>query len=112
MIRPLAAGASGASGSARALFVLALLSCQRQTIELGRPDATVDARPPDAQNACRCRVVPCRLPSDCALTAGTCGADFYCSGDFGACTTDATCHAVAMMSACTKTAVSTDPCGM
>jgi hypothetical protein len=83
-----------------ALFALACTACSPRVVELGKPDAAHDAAS-DAAATCRCRITPCRLASDCALTGGTCGADFYCTGDFGPCTTTAQCQATLATSRCT-----------
>jgi hypothetical protein len=95
----------------RAFASLALMACSPRVVELGKVDAAVDARidaptPP----ACRCRITPCRVAGDCAATGGTCGADFYCIGDFGPCTTTAQCMTTVTTSVCTLSATSTTPC--
>jgi len=86
-------------------LVLLLVACRAQVVELGTPDAASDAVKDDAPaSTCVCRLTPCRLAVDCALTGGTCGGDFFCTGDFGRCTTAATC------SVCTISATSTTAC--
>jgi len=97
----------------RALALAAVLTagCAAKVIELGgTPDAGIDARP-DAASACRCRITPCRVSGDCALIGGACGPDFYCVGDFGACTADTDCQATVTSSVCTAGATSTVACG-
>jgi hypothetical protein len=96
----------------RALVLIALVGCRARVIDLGTPDAATDAprdAPADA-STCVCRIMPCRLTADCALTGGTCGADFYCTGDFGPCATSATCQATSASSVCTTSATSIAAC--
>ena len=90
------------------LLVLALAACKTEVVELGKVDAAVDA-PADA-TTCRCRITPCRVPGDCAVIGGACGADFYCVGDFGACTLDSQCQATVTGSVCTQGTASTLAC--
>jgi hypothetical protein len=89
------------------LLALAGTACSPRVVELGKPDA---AGAVDAASTCRCRITPCRLASDCTLTGGTCGADFYCTGDFGPCTATTQCQATAANSQCTQGTTSILPC--
>jgi hypothetical protein len=92
-------------------LLLAAVGCRAQVIELGTPDAASDAVRADAPaSTCVCRLTPCRLAADCALTGGTCGGDFFCTGDFGPCTSAAACQATAAASVCTISATSTTAC--
>jgi hypothetical protein len=90
-------------------LALALAGCATKAVELGIPDAKGDAAA-DAASTCRCRIAPCRSAGDCALTGGTCGADLYCVGDFGACNTNAQCQQTVASSVCTQSTTSTAPC--
>lgn len=94
------------------LLLLAVGACKTEVVELGKVDAAVDAArdaPADA-TACRCRITPCRVPGDCAVIGGACGPDFYCVGDFGACTLDSQCQATVTGSVCTQGTASTLAC--
>jgi hypothetical protein len=95
-----------------AVLALALAACDAEIIDLGRnaTDASVDA-PVDAA-ACRCRIAPCRASSECAIIGGACGADFYCVGDFGPCSTDSDCRATVTDSVCTRGPTSVERCGL
>jgi hypothetical protein len=87
--------------------VLAAAGCPAKVIELGPPlDAAIDA----PASTCACRITPCRTAGDCTLTGGTCGADFYCTGDFGPCQTTATCQATISSGVCTASPTSTMTC--
>lgn len=91
--------------------VVLLAGCEEKIVDLGI-DAPIDAPSEDAETAtCRCRIPRCSSAADCALTGGVCGPDLYCVGDFGACTTDAECHAIGPAgSLCVESATSTVPC--
>jgi len=93
--------------------VLALAGCETRVVDLG-VDAAVDARvetPADAPaSACRCRITPCRTNLECTLTGGVCGADFYCTRDFGACSMTSQCLAMHPDGVCTAATDSTAPC--
>ena len=91
------------------LAIVLFAACTPRTIELGHVDAAADTVHSDA-STCRCRITPCRVPGDCALVGGVCGADMFCVGDFGACTTSAQCQATATDSICTASATSTALC--
>jgi hypothetical protein len=90
-------------------LALAVAACSTKQVELGIADARIDA-PTDAASTCRCRISPCRTAGDCALVGGTCGADLYCTGDFGACLTNADCQRTVTASMCTQGTTSTAPC--
>lgn len=89
-------------------LALALVACRDRTVELGI-DAQSVTLPTDA-SSCRCRITPCRTAGDCALIGGACGPDFYCVGDFGACSTTTMCQATATASVCVASATSTSVC--
>ncbi len=97
----------------RSLVVLAALAgCDESVVELGI-DAPTDspAGPRDAPSTCRCRILMCRVPADCAAIGGACGGDQRCVGDFGACTTNAQCVMMGPAgSVCTMSSTSTTPC--
>jgi hypothetical protein len=69
----------------RFAIVAALVACKTHVIDLGRPDAAVDAH----VIGCACRL-PCNATTsdECALlgTGTVCGADHFCVGSFGTCT--------------------------
>ncbi len=83
---------------------LALLACKARVIELGTPDAHVDADL--ASCACRLRCTTASSTVDCfQLGSGaTCGSDQFCTGALGICTatTPAPCAGSASMSVCTS----------
>jgi hypothetical protein len=91
-------------------LALVATACSPRVVELGVPDAAHDAPADMAAPSCRCRIAPCRFVSDCAPTGGTCGPDFYCTGDFGSCTTNAQCQAQVATSQCTQGTTSVLPC--
>jgi hypothetical protein len=93
-----------------ALCANALLGCKTKVVELGIPDARVDAAKADAPSTCRCRITPCRVAGDCAAIGGACGADLFCVGDFGTCTNDSDCQATVSSSVCTQGTTSTTAC--
>jgi hypothetical protein len=93
----------------RYALALALFACGTKQVELGVPDASVDAMH-DAASSCRCRIMACRVAGDCARIGGACGADGYCVGDFGSCLTNADCQTIVTNSVCTQSAASTTPC--
>lgn len=104
--------------SPRALvLVMAVTACAPVDVELGRPptdagvDAPIDAARPIDASTCRCRIAPCRSAGDCALTGGTCGADMFCTGDFGACSADSQCQATTPAGLCTRGTTSVERCG-
>jgi hypothetical protein len=96
----------------RAATIVALLAgCSPKVVELGTPDAPPDtSASDDSGSSCRCRITPCRVPGDCALIGGACGPDFFCVGDFGACTTTTQCQTTVTDSKCTVSATSTVVC--
>ena len=77
------------------LACLACVACDAVVVDLGRTgaDAAPDSSPTPDSNLCVCRVMDCRDAGDCTMTGGACGTDFYCVGNFGACTSDAQCTA-------------------
>ncbi len=89
-------------------LALALGACRDRTVELG-VDAQGVIVTADA-SLCRCRITPCRTAGDGALIGGACGPDFYCVGDFGACSTTSMCQATATASVCVASATSTAVC--
>lgn len=93
----------------RAALALALAGCQAKIVDLGR-DGAVDSVMFQDAAGCVCRITPCRVTGDCSLIGGVCGADLYCVGSFGSCTSDAECQATATGSVCTQSASSTAAC--
>jgi hypothetical protein len=93
-------------------LALVAIACSPRVVELGTPDAAAPRDAPvDAPvSTCRCRITPCRVSGDCALTGGVCGTDLYCVGDFGACTTSSQCQATFTASQCTQGTTSIAPC--
>jgi hypothetical protein len=93
--------------------VLACAACDAVVVDLGRAgaDAAPDASTGDDASPCRCRITPCRDAGDCTQIGGACGTDFYCVGDFGACTTDAQCQATVADSFCAAGPTSVLACG-
>ncbi len=92
------------------VFAFAIAACETRVVDLGI-DAPIDTPPSTIDAAtCRCRINRCRTADDCVLIGGACGPDFYCVGDFGACTTDAECQMRAIDSVCVTAADSTTAC--
>lgn len=84
-----------------------LAACEHKVVDLGIDAVGMQA--PDA-SLCRCRITQCRVPGDCALIGGACGADFFCVGDFGACSTAQQCQATVTNSVCTTATDTTAAC--
>jgi hypothetical protein len=99
---------------AAALAFTTLTACDAVVVDLGRQgaDAASDGPPAGADaTTCRCRITECRDAEDCLEIGGECGADFYCVGDFGACTTDAQCRSTVASSFCAAGPTSILACG-
>jgi hypothetical protein len=92
---------------------LACFACDAVVVDLGRAgaDAAPDASTTPDATPCRCRIMDCRDAGDCTQIGGPCGTDFYCVGDFGACTTDAQCQATVPNSFCAASPTSVLACG-
>jgi len=93
----------------RVLAGLALVACKPQVIELGKPDAAAEAGLP----VCACRLQCVSTTVECiqAGSGSTCGADHYCTGSIGICTTTTPAPCGSVQSVCTNSETSTVACG-
>jgi hypothetical protein len=99
-----------------AFALIAIVACKAHVIELGVPDAAIDA---DLSScACRLHCTTASSTVECfQLGPGsTCGSDHFCIGSFGACSSIAptvACNgsATAVDTVCTANEASTVLCG-